>query len=300
MRQLQQHDLDPFDFSRVDRIPASQLAVVHFLQESFVRSVASSLAAYLRSYVSGTLVSVEQLRYSEFADGLVPPTCMAYVSMRPYEGYAAVEIGPALVTPILDLVLGGNGETFQAPNREVTELEQSILDGLFRLMLRDLTATWRQMVNVEFDMVAMETKPLASPRIAPTETVVSCAMELRIGETVSGIVNLAISSLTLKIMSQKFDHRRTTRKVEPAEAEQATREKLARKLSVNVGGRLNGISMRLRDLWNLEPGKVIDLRKCVGTPMDVTINGKPMLKGAVVEVAGKQAVQLTAVPWAGE
>src|SRR5579864_5281577 len=120
MRQLQQHDLDPFDFSRVDRIPASQLAVVHFLHESFVRSVASSLAAYLRSYVSGTLLGVEQLRYAEFAGGLAAPTCMAYVSMRPYEGYAVVEIGPTLVAPILDLVLGGSGETMPPPNREVT------------------------------------------------------------------------------------------------------------------------------------------------------------------------------------
>ena len=60
-----------FDFRRPDRISKAQLRAIHQLHDNFVRSLASSLAAYLRSYVIVNLVSVEQLSYSEFLDCLL-------------------------------------------------------------------------------------------------------------------------------------------------------------------------------------------------------------------------------------
>ena len=290
MKPILLQETDAFDFRREDRVPASQLAVARSLEESFVRRVAASLADYLRSTVSGSLVSVEQADYDTFAGELEQPACMAWVSMCPYEGFAAMALAPALVGPLVDLVLGGTGEAGAAPGREVTDLEQSILEGVFKVMLRDLTATWQQVVRVEFEMDSLETRP-AAPRIPAKETVLVYAMELRIRETVSGIVKLAIPALTLKAMGRHFESPRAAGRDQTADSGRAIQEKLARKLAVNVGARLNGASLRLRDLWSLEPGKVIDLRKPVGTPVDVTINGKPMLKGELVEVGGKQAVQ---------
>src|SRR5512140_2337453 len=73
----------PFDFQRADRIPKSQLSGMHFLHEHFVRAVVSSLTVSLRSYVSGSLLRVEQLSYADFADALPSPTCMAYLAMQP-------------------------------------------------------------------------------------------------------------------------------------------------------------------------------------------------------------------------
>src|SRR5215831_13423451 len=67
----------PFDFRRPDRISKSQLRAIHQLHDNFVRAFASSLSAYLRSYVMVNLVSVEQLSYSEFLGCLPSPTCIA-------------------------------------------------------------------------------------------------------------------------------------------------------------------------------------------------------------------------------
>ena len=98
----------PFDFRRPDRIPKSQLNAIQFLNEHLVRAVVSSLTVFLRTYVSGNLSSVEELPFAEFVDALRSPTCMAYLSTQPYDGYSLLEINPSLVSPILELVLGGN------------------------------------------------------------------------------------------------------------------------------------------------------------------------------------------------
>src|SRR5207245_2536572 len=56
-------NLSRFDFRRPDRISKTQLRAIHNLHEALVRNLASSLAAYLRAYLTVSLVSVEQVSY---------------------------------------------------------------------------------------------------------------------------------------------------------------------------------------------------------------------------------------------
>ena len=54
---------EPYDFRRTDRIAKDQLRTIHTLHDNFARSLASSLSAYLRSYIVVNLFSVEQLSF---------------------------------------------------------------------------------------------------------------------------------------------------------------------------------------------------------------------------------------------
>ena len=98
---------EPYDFRRPDRIAKDQLRAIHMLHENFARSLASSLSAYLRAYVAVNLVSVEQLSFVEFSQALPSPTCLVSLGMKPYEGNAVLEMNPALVFPIFEMLLGG-------------------------------------------------------------------------------------------------------------------------------------------------------------------------------------------------
>src|ERR1700756_3560584 len=132
-----------FDFRRPDRIAKSQLRAIHQLHDNFVRNLVSSLSAYLRSYVIVNLVSVEQLSYSEFLECLPSPTCLAALGLKPYDGNAILELNSALVFPVIEILLGGNGKIqFNNTQREVTEIEQVLLGGFFGIVLRDLHDAW--------------------------------------------------------------------------------------------------------------------------------------------------------------
>src|SRR5215468_9933078 len=98
-----------FDFRRPDRIPKSQVRAIHLLHDTFVRNLVSSLSAYLRSYLTVNLVSVEQLSYAEFLDGLPSPTCIVSLGLSPYDGNGVLELNPSLVFPIIEMLLGGTG-----------------------------------------------------------------------------------------------------------------------------------------------------------------------------------------------
>src|ERR1700731_2723980 len=129
---------EKFDFQRPDRIPKSQVRAIHLLHDTFVRNVVSSLSAYLRSYLTVNLVSVEQLSYAEFLDGLPSPTCIVSLGLSPWDGSGLLELNPTLVFPILEMLLGGSGKSSVSIQRDITEVEQKLLDGLFRIILHDL------------------------------------------------------------------------------------------------------------------------------------------------------------------
>src|SRR6266699_1842509 len=95
-----------FDFRRPDRIAKSQLRAIHQLHDNFVRNLVSSLSAFLRSYLIVNLVSVEQLSYAEFLEGLPSPTCLVSMGLRPYDGNAVLELNPSLTFPVLEMLLG--------------------------------------------------------------------------------------------------------------------------------------------------------------------------------------------------
>jgi flagellar motor switch protein FliM len=282
----------PFDFRRLDRIPKAQLNALHFLHEHFIRGLTSSLSVYLRSYVSGNLVSVEQMQYADFADSLPSPTCMVYLSMQPYDGYCLAEINQSLLAPVVDLILGGTGKIKTDPTREITDVEKDILEGLFRVIAHNLVETWKQVVPVNFAVDYVETKPQLSRRITRNEAVVAITMELRVAEAV-GLVNLAIPSLTLKMMRPRFDQQWAVHKSPCEETERAIKQRLANDLEMTVACELHGARISLTDLVNVRVHDVIDLG--MHSPLTITVNGVPKFRGYLTESNSKVAATIEGV-----
>jgi flagellar motor switch protein FliM len=276
-----------FDFRRPDRIAKSQLRAIHQLHDNFVRNLVSSLSAYLRSYVIVNLVSVEQLSYSEFLECLHSPTCLASLGLKPYDGNAVLELNSSLIFPILEILLGGDGKLQFSSQREITEIEQLLLDGLFRLILRDLKEAWRFVTDIDFTIENVETEPQFLQILAPAEAVVAVAIEIRIGESI-GMMNIAMPSIIIKMMRQKFDQQWSLRKSASTDLEQSRVLDLIRTSTLDSEVLLTGPQLLLRDLVNLEEGDVVSFEFPSSSPLDLLLNGERKYRGEMVD-AGRRA-----------
>jgi len=277
-----------FDFRRPDRIPKSQVRAIHLLHDTFVRNLVSSLSAYLRSYLTVNLVSVEQLSYAEFLDGLPSPTCIVSLGLSPYDGNGVLELNPSLVFPILEMLLGGSGKSPVSIQRDITEIEQKLLDGLFRIVLHDLREAWKGVTAVDFTIESMETEPQLLHILAPNEAVVAIAIEVRIGETV-GMMNIAMPSIVIKMMRQKFDQQWSVRKTHASENEQARVLRLLQGSSLVLEARLEGPTLAVRDLLELREGYLLVLDYPVERPLELKVNGEAKFRGQVVSAGRKRA-----------
>ena len=277
-----------YDFRRPDRIAKDQLRAIHMLHETFGRSLASSLSAYLRAYVIVNLVSVEQLSFSEFLQCLASPSIITQLSMRPFEGSAVLEMNPALVFPVVEMLLGGTGRTsnFKA-DREITEIEQSILEGVYRIILRDLKEAWESVTPLEFTLERHETEPQMLQILAPNEAVVAVSMEVRIGESI-GMMNIGIPSIIIKMLRQKFDQQWSMRKSETTNDEHHRMLRLARSAQFDLDARLDGVTVATHDLLTVEEGDVLALDFAIDHPLLLQINGVRKYQGQIIDTGRKR------------
>lgn len=283
---------DAYDFRRPDRIPKEQLRSIHLMHDFLARNLASSLGAYLRAYVTVRLVSVEQLSFGEFLQYLPTPTCISSIGMRPLDGNSVLEINPSLVMPMLDVLLGGSGNVEQEEVRELTEIEQSITEGVLRVVLHDLHEAWAPVADINFDIEATETQPQLMQILSTNEAIVAIGFEVTMGET-RGMMNFGVPSILVKMMGQKFEQQWSIRRRSSAEEDQSRMRELARAIPIGVEARVSGARIGMREVLGLERGDIVSLSVPAKRPAEVLINGRSKFLGEVVTVGRQWGVALT-------
>ncbi len=272
----------PFDFGRLDRIPKSQLRALHIIHENFARSLASSLSAYLRSYVGLNLVSLEQISYLEFLEGLASPTSIAYISLQPYDGTAVLEMNLNLVFALLELLLGSKGlSTGVTVQRKITDIEKTLVHTLLRVILRDLAEAWKTVTAVSFEVQSLASEPQMLHVLAHAEAVVVIAIEVRVA-SVSGLMNLAIPSIFIKRLRHNFDRLQEVRKAESTERGRMQLAELLQNANLTFEARIDGGSVSTRTLLDLETGDILMLDHPVDRPVSGILNGREKWLGEVV------------------
>jgi flagellar motor switch protein FliM len=198
-----------------------------------------------------------------------------------------LELNPSLVFPILEMLLGGNGKSSGTIQREITEIEQRLLDGLFRIILNDLREAWRGVTEVDFTIESLETEPQLLHILAPNEAVVSIGVEVRMGDSV-GMMNIAMPSIVIKMMRQKFDQQWLVRKTLATDAEQARGLRVLRESTLVLEARLEGPQLSVRDFLDLEEGHLLTLDFPIEKPIELTVNGERKYSAQMVSTGKKR------------
>ena len=136
-----------YDFKRPDKLSKDQVRILSVMHEVFARLATNSLSARLRSLAQVRVASVDQLTFEEFTRSVPNPTTLAIVQMDPLKGAAILEIDPAVSFSIIDRLFGGSGEGGRL-TRELTDIEQSAIEGVLVRMLGDLREAWASVVDL--------------------------------------------------------------------------------------------------------------------------------------------------------
>jgi len=269
-----------YNFRRPDRVSREQMRSLHFMHDRFARNFSSSLSDYLRTSTEVNMVSVEQLSYQEFLLSLPDPTCFNAISIKPLEGTLALEVNPTLVFPIIDKMLGGPGEPLKVP-RTMTYIEESIFDGILKLLLEDLRESWRGLADLDFRIQARETSPQLIQIVAPNEVVLRVVFEMKMGPA-CGMINLAIPSIILEPIAGRFDLEMFTGPKKSSTYDEA-RQLMAslKRCPMEAAAEIRGTSLSLEEVLQLKAGDLIPLTKRFDSELDLCVDGIPRFKGFV-------------------
>ncbi|MDR2864618.1 MAG: flagellar motor switch protein FliM [Spirochaetaceae bacterium] len=282
-----------YDFKRPDKFSKEQIRTVQIMHETFARLTTTSLSANLRSMVHVHVASVDQLTYEEFIRSIPTPTTLAVINMDPLKGNAILEIDPAISFSIIDRLFGGTGESVKVQH-ELTDIEQSVMEGIIVRILGNMREAWAQVIDLRPRLGQIDTNPQFAQIVPPTEMVVLVTLETKVGE-VEGMMNFCIPYLTIEPIIGKLSAQfwySSARQATSTENLNVLREKIVA-VDVMVTAEIGKIQVPVRDVLALQPGDVIRLYNVnIGDPFTVNIGTKQKFLCRPGVVGKKMAVQI--------
>jgi flagellar motor switch protein FliM len=280
-----------YNFRRPDRVPKSLLRSLQMLHDKFCANASTSLSAYLRSITEMTLLSVEQTTYAEFLLSLSDPTFFCAIGIRPLNGLAALEMNLELIFPLIDRLLGGQGNLPKL-TRNITEIERNIIQGVIKLITVNLTETWRPVTHIDFNFHSSETRPQLLHIASPNEVVILVIFEVKLGET-RGNMHLCIPFAALEPISGKFEQEINIR---PRGNQKEDFDRISGSMNlapVPISAELTGSLLTIRDLMTLKEGDVIKLEPKITDKISILLEGKNKFQGEVVRVQNRKGIRVT-------
>jgi flagellar motor switch protein FliM len=290
--QERKREVKPFDFHHPNQFSKEQLRTLVMLHENLARSLTTSFSTLLRSMVRVQVVSIDQLTFGEFAKSLPQMTVLSIINMAPLEGKIAIEFPPPVAFAMVDRMLGGFTHA-PAKQRELTEIEQTVIKQLIVKILPNLKETWQPVTDLLPSFEVIELEPLQSKIFAPADLMVQIALEIKIAETL-GVMNICLPVALLEpIIEQLNPQQWATPSTKTATAQNiaSIQQRLAQ-AQVQVTVELGNTTIKVRDLLNIEPGDIISLEQSVDALLNVKIGNQIKFKGSPGVSGSKMAIQI--------
>jgi len=279
-KQLEQpRQIRECDFRQAGELSKEQVRQVTLLHESFAPSIANSLGAYLRVAFQASLVAVEQLNYNEFLSRLPEQTYFTTVQLNPMEELAVIQLDLPIVFPMIDLLLGGAGQPMDEP-RDLTEIEEQILEVIVAILCRELQTTWQPVLPVIFHVGRRQKQSQLIGLMSPGERVLNLSFEISLND-VRGLLNLAFPAVVSNALLRKLAAGMVQRRKPSAGQSERLKSRLLN-CGFTVDLDLRNVTLRIRDVVEMQPGQVVPLRHSLSEPMFVAVNGRPVFTGLPV------------------
>ena len=195
-----------YDFKRPNRVSKEQLRAVKGIHDKLARNLASQISSIMRSIVEIRLHSVDQMTYGEFLMSLPSPTSFNVFSIKPLDGNCVLEINPSIAFPMIDRLLGGNGDGFDSSSRELTDIEVNLLDAILRIIMQRLKESWSMITDMYPNVEVKESSPNVVQIVSQNEIVIMVVMEIIIGNS-SGMINLCYPVIYLEPILSRLANR---------------------------------------------------------------------------------------------
>lgn len=280
----------PCDFKQAGQIKKDQVRAISNLHEGFARNLTNALGAYLRVIFEVNLVSVEQLSFREFLQRIPDLAYLATFQVNPMGATAALDLEPSLVFPIIDLLLGGVGR-MNEQEREITEIEEGIMEGVVRIFCGELQTAWSPLSSTfEFDE---RLQPTQLQRLMPPDDKTLClSFEIHMPES-QGVMNVAFPAVASNALLRKLDqdggysrHRSPS-----GTQERMTEHSLSFPFEFVLG--MPDIKLPIHTLLDLKQGDIVPFLHRADSPLEGIVAGRSLYEAFPMRAGIQRASRIS-------
>jgi len=283
--------VNTYDFRHPARVSKDQLRTLQNLHDNFARLLSATFSTLQRAVIEVTLVSVDQITYSEFIMSLSSPSCTYVFRMEPLDGVSVIDFSQSVVFSFVDRLFGGRGSSISA-DREITWIEKSVMNNIINRTLRDLERTWERIIPLECNVEMLETNPEFVQVVPASETVVLISFELK-SDNVNGLINLCYPYITIEPIALRLGGQNLVSSAKEVPKEELMKNrKRVELIDANVHAVLGEATVTIRDLLDLKVGDVLTLNKRLTDEVEVYVENELKFYGRAGYLGKHKAVEI--------
>lgn len=284
-----------YDFSRPAKFSKEHLRTLEIIFEHFGRLLSSNLPAYLRKNIQVEVMNSEAVTYSEFSNALSNPVLLGVVNMSPLSGSIIIEMATNIGYTIIDRLLGGIGEPLDK-TRDFSEIEISILERIFNIIINLLSEPWANVIEIEPYLERIETNSQFAQIISPTEMIAIVTININIGG-IEGLMNVCLPYIALEDVMDKLNTKYwfSTMQDKDEQSYADVIETIINRALIPVSAELGKSTVTVMDFANLQVGDIIKLNKSVEDELDVYVGNIVKFKALPGSFSDNYAVKVTEI-----
>ena len=288
----EKHKIKLYDFKSPQKFSKDHLRALELIHENYARIISSYLSAQLRNNVKVKIETIQQITYDEFIHSIPNSTVLTIFKMPPLSGSILFETNPQLSFQIIDILLGGMGSRM-VKFKEFSDIDKNILKNVNAGLIANLKIAWQDVLDVEPEILALETNPALNQTVAPNEPVALITFSVEMNNS-STFLNICIPYLSIEKVIDKLVVQYWFRENDE-EIVSDSRNKLKARLnivSLPITGVLGSTNITVNEFLQLTEGDVITLDNSSDSPINVFIEGHLCYKGKPGTVGKNRGIQI--------
>ncbi|GAA0369007.1 flagellar motor switch protein FliM [Alkalibacterium iburiense] len=287
--------IKPYDFRRPVRLSKEYLSTITMVFEDYSKLVSNLLSTQLRKPIDVKIAAIEQVSFDEFVHSVPTFTLMGVFQSTPLKGYQIIEINPQFSLQILELLCGYTGVSLEdatGNKSSFTDIEMSILEGVLSSLMRSFETAWKDIKEIETEIVDTETKPQMLQAMSPNEPVILVTFAVTI-ENQRTYINMCIPYIFFEDILDKLSFKNWFHSGK--ESDSSERGQIASNLNqvaVEVEVVLGESQMTVSDFLGMEVGDIIQLDDKTSKPLTMYVEDKPYFKVKPGKIDNKLAVEI--------
>lgn len=289
-----QKEVMPFDFRLPNRISKNQLRTIRNIHENFAESLSAFLLSKLQTIVNISVISVDQIYYSEYVLSVSNPACLFTFEIKKTDIKGILEFSPDFALTLVDRLLGGNGAGTKA-TKNITAIEQKVLTVVVEKIMSDLKKNWLIIDNLDFAIDRFEPDIDFAQITSQSESVLLISFEILIANQ-PFLMNICFATYAFDTILSKLSSQNLS-SIRPVKYDGTTAQEIItthlNETYLPIVVEFGKTVITVDELMGLEKGDIIKLNARVGDEHEVRVQDKAVFYGRPGIVNKHRAIKIT-------
>ena len=239
--------------------------------------------------------SIEEQRYNEFSNALTESDVLALAKIDQEqlqeESPILVHLDTEIVLTMVDRMMGGDGapDSNLATDYKMTDLELNMYEDIIGSLIELLGGSWENYIGLKFEYVRTEVNPTLVQLIGFDETVILVGLDIKFPNC-SGRMSLVLPGVMLTNIFAEIG-KSTARHVTGEDKSDEIFGSL-RESDLEIVAELARTRLLLSDLYHLNVGDVVDIKRPKDAPIYLNIGGRRWFDGRMGVHNKQKAVKI--------